>query len=141
MPLHKTIVKWLFAIYTSCIIANFWMIENTFFEKNMMFVRFFGGIGLLLGAFLYFREVFLSEKIINVYHRLSFWVITGSMFYYLITVPIIIFDKFLYDHQDIYLSILVCCNIVLYGSFIIGFIIHRRRSNNAENSKLQPNRG
>ncbi|MCX2681497.1 hypothetical protein OOZ15_16205 [Galbibacter sp. EGI 63066] len=57
---------------------------------------------------------------------MPFWIATGALVFNLMTIPIFVFSEQLnYSHQY-YRGILNISNIVLYGCFIIGFIINAR---------------
>ena len=87
-------------------VADLILKSEGFFSKNLMWVRISGTLSILLATTFYFNEIFDSDKILNIYKELSFWLIIGSLFYYLVTVPIIIFTKLFYNFQG-YLRVFV----------------------------------
>ncbi len=122
----KVIICGLLLIYSIGIGIEFIIDSNSLFEGNQMIIRIFGSFGILIGAILYFGEVFNSDKVLKIYKDLAFWLIIGSVFYYLLTIPIMMFGKFFQRFQEVYVTILFLSNIILYGSFIIGFIINAK---------------
>lgn len=125
---HIYYIYALLILYSICIAMNLYIWKEDFFYKNLMLVRISGTLSILIGSTFYFNEIFDSDKILNLYKELSFWLVIGSLFYYLVTVPIIIFSVLFYNFQWIYVSILLLANIVLYGCFIFGFIMNARKS-------------
>lgn len=97
-----------------------------FFAKNMILMRMSGTIFLVCSAGLYLKEVFNGNEIFSFYKTLPFWISLGGVTYYSITTPLFIFADVLKFSHQVYLEILLLCNIVLYGSFITGFLIQRR---------------
>ncbi|MDG3582153.1 MULTISPECIES: hypothetical protein [Galbibacter] len=123
---HQTIIYLLFIVYSFLVVLDLWLNKTDFFTRNLMIIRISGTIAILIATILYFTEVFNSNKILKIYKELSFWLVAGSLFYYLLTIPIMMFTKIFYNYQGIYLSILLFSNFILYGSFITGFIINAR---------------
>lgn len=125
---HRRYIYVILLIYTVFVILDLTLRSEGFFSKSLMWVRISGTLSILLATTFYFNEIFDSDKILNIYKELSFWLIIGSLFYYLVTVPITIFTRLFYNFQGIYVSILLLSNIVLYGCFIIGFVVNAKKS-------------
>jgi hypothetical protein len=81
----------------------------------------------LISTFIYFQEIFNSDEILEFPKTLPFWIIVGTLVFQLGSTPVIIFAKQLNFSHSAYEVILSLCNYVLYGSFIIGFIINMRQ--------------
>lgn len=95
--------------------------------KYLTYLRSFGALVIGIASLLYFYEAFLSDKITKMPSRLSFWVVSGSFIFYLMTVPIFVLGDKLRFSDNTYIVILTLANYILYGSFITGFIVHARQ--------------
>jgi hypothetical protein len=79
---------------------------------------------LLLPCFTYFYELFKNDPVVNLYHRPSFWIVTGIFFYAIISIPYYLIDCFFVNNQYEYRYIL---DLVLYYiPFAINFIFLTR---------------
>lgn len=97
---------------------------NTLYFNNIIIC---GSLLILLCTFIYFYEVFNSDRILEFHKTLPFWIITGTLIFQLGVTPITIFLKQLGFSHAAYNVILSLCNYILYGSFVIGFIINARQ--------------
>lgn len=91
---------------------------NDFFANNIVF----GSILLLITLILFLIEIINDENLIfNIKKSLIFWISIGALLLYIGVIPIIIAAKHL-GFKGIYDTILTTLNIIMYGSFTIGFI-------------------
>ncbi|MCF6350047.1 MAG: hypothetical protein L3J23_03330 [Flavobacteriaceae bacterium] len=91
---------------------------NGFITNNIVF----GAILLIITLILFLIEIINDEKIIfNIEKLLIFWISIGVLLFHIGVIPIIISSEIL-KYDGIYDRILLGLNIIMYGSFIIGFI-------------------
>lgn len=95
--------------------------------KYLTYLRSFGALVIGIASLLYFYETFLNDKITKMLSRLSFWAVSGSFVFYLMTVPIFVLGDRLRFSDNVYIVILTLANYILYGSFITGFIVHAKQ--------------
>jgi|GraSoiStandDraft_1057264.scaffolds.fasta_scaffold129824_2 hypothetical protein len=50
-------------------------------------------------SFVYFYELLKNDPVVNLYQRPSFWIVTGILFYSVISIPYLLIDRFVYDNQ------------------------------------------
>ncbi len=83
----------------------------------------FGCILVIVIILLFLIEMFESDKILYLTKYLIFWVSLGLLFYNIIPFPFFVVRKLIPDDLMIYLmSIQFTANILMYVSFIYGFI-------------------
>jgi hypothetical protein len=56
-------------------------------------------IFLVPPCFVYFYELLKNEPVVNLYQRPSFWIVTGILFYSVISIPYLLIDRFVYNNQ------------------------------------------
>lgn len=84
---------------------------------------FAGVVFTVVAICFYFMTILKSDKILSFYQTLPFWLTMGILFFNLVTMPIFIFAKQLNFSASIYVYILVLSSYVMYGCFIVGFIV------------------
>lgn len=100
---------------------------NQFNSTFLKLSRVAGTLFFLIVACSYLFEVIRSNEVFKFYLSLSFWITTSTMFFVLVTGPVYIFSDLTYESKlmlRFFLKIVDIGNYVLYGSFIIGFIIN-----------------
>ena len=122
------------AIYSALVIhslLNYQDLMVSWLQSHM-----FAGVAFTVVAIcFYFMTILKSDKILSFYRTLPFWLTIGILFFNLVTMPIFIFAKKLSFSASIYVYILVLSNYVMYGCFVIGFIVSVKYSSHEE--KLQ----
>lgn len=112
------------AIYEAYFLINYLILsENWHVYQTYPFVV--GGLLIIAVVFLFLIEMFQSDKILYMAKYLIFWVSLGLLFYNIIPLPFFAVRKvFGYDHQLYHylMSIQYTANILMYVSFIYGFI-------------------
>jgi len=88
------------------------------------FTFFTGAVFLLLLTLFHFYQLLNSDEVLIVKHKLSFWISTGLLLFYMGMIPLMyLMEKVYIEIDDLsYLIILLSLNLVLYGCYIIGFI-------------------
>ncbi len=118
----------LYSVFVVIEIFDFKNILQSWLQPHM----YAGVILTLLAIFLYLMTILKSDKILTFHKTLPFWITMGILFFNLVTMPIFIFAKQLNFSASVYVYILVISNYVMYGSFIIGFIINAREQRKLE---------
>lgn len=81
-----------------------------------------GSTLLLIIIILFLVEIVNNENVLfNITNNLIFWITLGLLLFYVGIIPIMIARDFL-NFNKLYLQILILLNLLMYGSFIIGFI-------------------
>ncbi|UNY98263.1 hypothetical protein MQE36_14370 [Zhouia spongiae] len=123
---NKKIALVLLYLFLLFALIDVMMNLNTFNSKYIPITRISGALIYMILSFLYFAEVMGDDRILTFHKTLPFWIIIGALIFNLATVPIFIFSKQLDFSQQTYRVILNLSNIILYGSFITGFITNAR---------------
>lgn len=100
--------------------------SNDYFTTNSPFTFVFGSLFLLIVIFLYYFEVLMSSRILNITKEISFYISIGAVIFYLCTTPIVIyfthFNSFSSAFGKLSSIILIATNIFMYGTFSIAFL-------------------
>lgn len=118
--LYLIIIYVLFVIYDHSI-------NYKLFNSNMTMIiihKIAGVLCTLIASFIYLQTVFKSDEIFTFHKTLPFWITIGLLFFNLVTVPIFLFAFQFKMSQSIYVYILPISSYIMYGSFIVGFIIN-----------------
>lgn len=88
----------------------------------------FGAAMLDITIGLFLVEILNSDKVLYFKKYLMFWISIGLVLYYTAIVPYFISLKFLpaFRSSDVWSFIIFTLNLMMYGSFIIGFIVSRK---------------
>jgi len=88
-----------------------------------------GTAGLLTVIFLHFYTLLTGDGIQIVKYKLSFWVSTALLLFYIGIIPLMLLSSYLSIEQLGYFIILMALNIILYGCYVIGFIWMKKEYN------------
>lgn len=121
---HKFYLRIIFIVYVILSGTDILIHWNEITVSYLSYSRIIGSLLLFVCAIFYLNEVFNSNKILNFFKTLPFWITIGSLIFYLTTIPIVIYSSKLNFSHTVYIMILVLSNYFLYGCFITGFIIN-----------------
>ena len=135
----KRILKWLTIFYIAIGIVEILFIGEVF--KEYIITNIFLGTLLLLGCIaVYFQQLLLSDKILYFSKDLIFYIAIGVIVWNLCVTPIYIYDNyFTTENEDfilLYAAILRYCNIFMYSTFAVGFIVCATPFKNARKLKV-----
>lgn len=101
--------------------------SDDFFTTNSPFTFVLGSLFLLIVIFVYYFEVLMSSRLLNITKEISFYISIGAVIFYLCTTPIVIYFNYFNSLSSAFgkLSsiILVTTNIFMYGTFSIAFLL------------------
>jgi len=113
------LVLWLVFYLYLLIYFLFFNYRFILFNTNSVAV---GSTLLLITIILFLIEIVNNENVVfNITNNLIFWITLGLLLFYVGIIPIMIAHKFL-NFNELYTQILILLNVLMYGSFIIGFI-------------------
>lgn len=98
------------------------LIKIGFNEITLVTSVIFGSISVFLFTVLYFSQLLKQEEEIKIYSSQRFWISTGLFIFNLGIAPVLYFQESLDTLGNAYGIIITLLNIILYGSFIIGFL-------------------
>lgn len=99
-PFFKNTIKFIssgFLVISMVYIALNW---ELFFIKFFPFIDIFGGIIILLCSMFYFFEVLQSDKILNFYRSLNFYISFTIFFWWLIITPLTFYEVYFSSQVD-----------------------------------------
>lgn len=131
-PLYKNIIKYsgsLFLVFSLIYIGFHW---DTFFYQFFPTIRVFGAVIILLCAVFYFIEILLSDKILEFYKSINFYISATIFVWWLIITPLSFYSvyytyevgKSFFDLDFAFLrkQIYLFTNIFMYLTFTFAFI-------------------
>lgn len=108
-------------------------VSDVFFQAYAAFTSIVGTCILLLVIISYYIEMMSSDKILNFYKRLGFYVSIGVLFWHLVVTPLFIYSRYFTmespDFVSLHSLILLIANIFMYTCFTIGFVVCSRENN------------
>lgn len=125
--IFKKLVLLFLGIYLIITLIDLFFNISDFNATFLKTSRVGGSVLFFITATLYFYEVVNSNQIFRFHLTLTFWITTGTLFFVLVTSPVYIFSDLTYDSDkfhNFFIWIHKISNYVLYGCFIIGFIIN-----------------
>ena len=120
------------------IISSFisFIYSDVFFKEYSIFITITGSLLVLLSIVLFYFELLKTDRIINLKEYLPIYISIGVLIYNLCTTPLDIFSKYFntgnYLYVNINSAVLFVANIILYSTFITGFIICAKDTKNSE---------
>jgi len=114
----------LFFILSS--IANY-IYSDIFFKAFSSYTNISGSLLLLICIGSFYYEMLISDKILNFYKNLPFYISIGLMLWHLSITPIFIYNRYLTlknpEFVNFHIDYLRYANIFMYSCFAIGFLI------------------
>ncbi len=101
------------------------------FEGMLTYYYTFGSTLVLILSSLYFVEMFNSNRSSHYKKSIYFWYILGILLFYIPFLPFMLASKmFLFENPaPLFGFMLFSVNVLMYGSFVIGFIWSNKKYN------------
>jgi hypothetical protein len=129
--LIRQVVKHAVISYILSSVVYLLIFEDIFFRELSQFSNIAGTLLLLTVIVLFYFQLLKSDVTLNLKFFLPFYISIGVLIFNLLITPIDIFDDF-YSGEDILFTkikniVYLFSNLFMYSSFILGFIICRRK--------------
>lgn len=105
-----------------------------FFESKSQYLSILflcGALFLIISIMFYYIEQLFSDQKFSFKNNLVFWISVGQIIFYLGMIPMISLNKyimpFLKSNPLSFYIILLTLNVILYSSYIIGFLWHQKK--------------
>ncbi len=98
-------------------------------EAYHTYTFFTGAIFLLVLTLFHFYQLLNSNEVLIVKYKLSFWISTALLLFYMGMIPLIFLIEYNMVKYLSYFIILISLNLILYGCYIIGFLWTRKEYN------------
>ncbi|EZH72185.1 hypothetical protein ATO12_24950 [Aquimarina atlantica] len=107
--------------------------SGKFFEAPMIYNLISGTLLLILFIIIYYYRILQSERILDFYKMMPFYVSVGALVFHIIVNPVFIYGEYYNNDKSpefvqVYRIILTAANIFMYTCYIIGFIVCSRRN-------------
>ncbi len=83
-------------------------------------------VGLLVLTLFHFFQLLRSDEVLVVKYKLSFWVSTALLLFYMGIIPLVLLSKYIDLEDTSDTIILISLNCILYGCYSIGFLWMRK---------------
>ncbi len=123
--LFKTITKVLSVVFMVLYVLNGTNVE---FQKYSFVI---GASFVLILAGFHLHQLFNSDYTLKIKYKLSFWITIALLLFNIGMIPFILLSKYfnIWVGNSIFIIILFFLNLVLYGSYIIGFTWTKKKYN------------
>lgn len=88
-----------------------------------------GALFLMVLTLFHFHQLLNSDEVLIVKYKLSFWISTALLLFYVGMVPLFFLAKYTNIMGFNYQIILLSLNVILYGCYIIGFLWTKKEYN------------
>lgn len=119
----------------SFLVASFFnlLFSGVFFKSPALFGLIAGTLLLLVFIVYFYFQVLQSDKILNFYKILVFYISVGALVFHILVNPIFIYGEYYKtakspEFVEIYRSILIFANIFMYSCYTIGFLICSKKN-------------
>jgi len=104
-------------------ILNFF--TQNFEDEHFFFQYMYGAVSILIASTFYYINLLKSNDIFHLRYKLSFWITTGFLLFYIGMIPVQLLPnistiEYRNEYSDI---ILIALNVILYGCFITGLLL------------------
>lgn len=111
----------------------FFLINLIFYQNYMSSIFIYnialGNIFVVIIVMLYFGELLKSDLILDMNRSLFFWISIGILIYNIGCIPIFVIGEYI-QFSGVYRYVTFLLNILMATSFIIGFIVSKKKYNN-----------
>lgn len=126
---HRLIIKYLASIYLVYAIFTIYTNFDLFLIAGLPKLYIFSGILIILCAVFYFIEIIETDKILDFYKLIYFYISFAIFIWWLVITPLVFYDRYyiLTDRDFMILkrSIYIFANLFMYTTFAIGFLISK----------------
>ena len=131
----KSIFKKLSFLFIVVSILNL-IFSGVFFKSSSVFISIIGSLLLLIVIIYFYFDLLKTDKIINLKKYLPIYISIGILIFILCETPLSIFSQYFKTINKSFIvlktNILLLVNIIMYGTFITGFIITAKSNSNKE---------
>ncbi len=117
-------------LYLLISVLNF-IFTDIFFTSYSVLAITFGTILLLFTIILFYFDLLKTDKVFNIKYYLPFYISIGALVFYLCVAPLFTFSKYFNTLNELYVNlrtnIILLASIIMYTTFIIGFLVCSRK--------------
>ncbi len=132
----KSIFKKLNFLFIVVSILNL-IFSGVFFKSSSVFISVIGTLLLLIVIIYFYFDLLKTERIINLKRYLPIYISIGVIIFILCETPLSIFSQYFKTINKSFIvlktNILLLINIIMYGTFTIGFLVCAKKK-----EKLKP---
>ena len=88
-----------------------------------------GALFTLIAAVFHFWQLLYGDEILIIKYKLSFWISTGLLLFYMGMVPFMLLSRYFKLTGTNYYILIISLNSILYGCYIIGFLWAKEKYN------------
>ncbi|MEM7086553.1 MAG: hypothetical protein AAF489_10250 [Bacteroidota bacterium] len=126
---RKSFKRIIIAFYSIfCLVAISSLLFQSWKEYHA-YTFFTGAAFLLVLTLFHFHQLLNSNEVLIVKYKLSFWISTALLLFYMGMIPVTFLLKYMDVQDSKYLYLLIALNLVFYGCYIIGFLWTKKKYN------------
>lgn len=122
----KAFFKWIMVFFVISAILNLFL-TDVFFYRSSNYTYIMGSLILMFLIFVYYFELLKSDRILDFYKSLPFYISVGLLLWHVTITPLFIYNKYFTiaspEFIRLHSTILKISNVFLYGVYIFAFII------------------
>ena len=130
---HSKILTYVLIFFIGSSIINIFLKIDNLFIGYYPFISINESVVILFCVSLYFMEILQSDRVLNFYRDVNFYIAGGILAFWLITTPLVFFERYYKDYDMDYVAlriyIYVGINIFMYGMFSLGLIVSNPKLN------------
>ncbi len=130
----RIILKYSFLIFLILALTKIILNWNDFFNRSFPLISVMGAIIIILCSIFYFIEILKSDKVLDFYKSLNFYISLAIFIWWLIITPLVFYDMYNSDKDWNFVilkwQIYLFANIFMYTTFTIGLIVSKPENSN-----------
>ncbi|HQR93635.1 MAG TPA: hypothetical protein PLZ97_09795, partial [Sediminibacterium sp.] len=121
---YKTLIKIGFSFFALFMMIEFFFDKNNFISTSGLDVSV-GGFLITIYSILYLFEIYQKDEDFELTKHSNFWIVSGNLIFYSITLVYYIFQQYLLKNSPYYKDLTLIpqvSNLILYLFYSIGFL-------------------
>jgi len=132
----KKLINYFSLLFIVSYVLEYFFLKFNLLTDNASYSPHFGSVLIIIVLILFLFEIINNEKIVfNLYKSIIFWISIGLLLFYVGSIPIFI-SKEIMSYNITYQYILFGLNLIMYGCFILGFILSKKEYNYIDHGEL-----
>ena len=125
----KLVLKYARYMFLLIVVVLLIIDSDRFFDVHFLVLDYLNTVIVVGCVALFFLELLLTEKILDFYFNINFYIASTILVWWLVTIPLQIYSEYYHenDMHYVYLNriIMACSNIFMYTCFTIGLLISK----------------
>ena len=129
---QRKLVNIILVLFLTTSIVNLFT-SDVYFKAHSTFTNVIGSLSLLITIGLYYYQLVRSDLVLKIGSLLPFYITIGAVILHVCFTPFLIYSSYFQsslhpDFTDMYSTVLIFINLLVYSIYILGFIVCRRKN-------------